>query len=80
MIDSHTHLFLCERPEADVVAAALEAGVERMLNVGLEQESNAQAIAAAERHESVFATAPRPRGCSAPFTQTSAGCVSVWCR
>jgi TatD DNase family protein len=57
VIDSHTHLFLCERPEADVVAAALEAGVERMLNVGLEQESNAQAIAAAERHESVFATA-----------------------
>ncbi|MFL5900019.1 MAG: TatD family hydrolase [Solirubrobacterales bacterium] len=57
MIDSHTHLFLCERPEAEVVAAALEAGVERMLNVGLEQESNAKAIAAAERHESVFATA-----------------------
>ncbi len=57
MIDSHTHLFLCERPEAEVVAAALEAGVGRMLNVGLEEESNGQAIAAAERHESVFATA-----------------------
>lgn len=57
MIDSHTHLFLCERPEAEVVAAALEAGVGRMLNVGLEHESNAKAIAAAERHESVFATA-----------------------
>ncbi len=57
MIDSHTHLFLCERPEAEVVAAALGAGVERMLNVGLEGESNAKAIAAAERHESVFATA-----------------------
>jgi TatD DNase family protein len=57
VIDSHTHLFLCERPEAEVVAVALEAGVERMLNVGLEQESNAKAIAAAERHESVFATA-----------------------
>jgi TatD DNase family protein len=57
VIDSHTHLFLCERPEAEVVAGALEAGVERMLNVGLEQESNAKAIAAAERHESVFATA-----------------------
>jgi TatD DNase family protein len=57
VIDSHTHLFLCERPEAEVVAAALEAGVERMLNVGLDAESNGLAIAAAERHESVFATA-----------------------
>jgi TatD DNase family protein len=56
VIDSHTHLFLCERPEAEVVAAALEAGVERMLNVGLGEDSNEVAIAAAERYEEVFAT------------------------
>jgi TatD DNase family protein len=56
VIDSHTHLFLCERPEAEVVAAAREAGVERMLNVGLDADSNRVAIAAAERHEGVFAT------------------------
>ncbi|MEX2107392.1 MAG: TatD family hydrolase [Solirubrobacterales bacterium] len=56
MIDSHTHLFLCERPEAEVVAGAREAGVGRMLNVGLGSESNAGAIAAAERYEDVFAT------------------------
>ncbi len=56
MIDSHTHLFLCERPEAELVAAAQAAGVERMLNVGLNGETNRQAIAAAERHAGVFAT------------------------
>jgi TatD DNase family protein len=56
MIDSHTHLFLCERPEADVVAAAREAGIGRMLNVGLGGETNAEAIAGAERNEGVFAT------------------------
>jgi TatD DNase family protein len=56
VIDSHTHLFLCERPEAEVVASAVEAGVDRMLNVGLELASNERAIAAAERYESVFAT------------------------
>ncbi|HEY8082942.1 MAG TPA: TatD family hydrolase [Solirubrobacterales bacterium] len=56
MIDSHTHLFLCERPEADVVLSAREAGVGRMLNVGLGGEANAEAIAGAERHEDVFAT------------------------
>ncbi|HSS04519.1 MAG TPA: TatD family hydrolase [Solirubrobacterales bacterium] len=56
MIDSHTHLFLCERPEAEVVASALAAGVDRMLNVGLGGEENATAIGAAERHEEVFAS------------------------
>jgi TatD DNase family protein len=55
MIDSHTHLFLCERPEAELVSRAGEAGVTRMLNVGLGGESNATAIAAAERHAGVFA-------------------------
>jgi len=56
MIDSHTHIFLCEKPEADVIAAALDAGVNRMLNVGLGGKENLTAIAAAERHEAVFAS------------------------
>jgi TatD DNase family protein len=54
VIDSHTHLFFCERPEAEVVAGAVEAGVERMLNVGLDAPTNLLAIAAAECHDSVF--------------------------
>ena len=57
MIDSHTHLFLCERPEEELLAAAAEAGVSRMLNVGLDGDSNEVALAAAERNEGVFATA-----------------------
>jgi TatD DNase family protein len=56
LIDSHTHLFLCEPPEVELVAAAREAGVTRMLNVGLGGVANATAIAAAERHEGVFAS------------------------
>jgi TatD DNase family protein len=56
MIDSHTHLFLCERPEDDLVADAVEAGVTRMLNVGLNGPENIAAIGAAERHEAVFAS------------------------
>jgi len=56
MIDSHTHLFLCESPESELVERAEGAGVERMLNVGLGGGANAEAIASAERHESVFAT------------------------
>jgi TatD DNase family protein len=56
VIDSHTHLFLCERPEDELLAAARAAGVTRMLNVGLGGEQNAVAIAAAERHQDVFAS------------------------
>jgi TatD DNase family protein len=59
MIDSHTHLFLCDGSEAYVVAAAHEAGVERMLTVGMEARSNAEAVAAAERHPAVFAAVGR---------------------
>jgi TatD DNase family protein len=73
MIDSHTHLFLCEDSEDEVVARARAAGVTRMLNVGLGRsenpkvtgadgagepvdDTNALAVAAAERHEEVFAS------------------------
>src|SRR4029077_952703 len=55
MIDSHTHLILCEQPEAELVASALAAGVSRILNVGLGGEENGAAIAATERHAEVFA-------------------------
>jgi TatD DNase family protein len=56
VIDSHTHLFLCEGPEDELVGRAGAAGVERLLNVGLGSETNQVAIGAAERHEAVFAS------------------------
>jgi TatD DNase family protein len=55
MIDSHTHLMLCEGSEEELVAAAAEAGVTRMLTIGMGPESNPVAVASAERHEAVFA-------------------------
>jgi TatD DNase family protein len=59
VIDSHTHLFLCDGDEAEVVAAAVGAGVGRMLSVGMDEATNPVAIAGAERHESVFAAIGR---------------------
>jgi TatD DNase family protein len=56
VIDSHTHLFLCEGDEEELVSTAREAGVGRMLNVGLGLDSNPTAVGQAERHEEVFAT------------------------
>ncbi|TMK59157.1 MAG: TatD family deoxyribonuclease, partial [Actinobacteria bacterium] len=56
MIDSHTHLYLCEGDEEELVAAAAEAGVGRMLTIGMGSEWNSVAVASAERHEAVFAS------------------------
>jgi TatD DNase family protein len=59
MIDSHTHLFLCDGSEEGLVAAATEAGVERMLTIGMGPDTNPLAVASAERHEAVFAAVGR---------------------
>ncbi|MBA3865633.1 MAG: TatD family hydrolase [Solirubrobacterales bacterium] len=72
MIDSHTHLLLCEKPEAELLAAAAEAGVERMLNVGLDEETNAGVIAAAERNDVVFAAVGRHPNDATGFDDTAA--------
>jgi TatD DNase family protein len=59
VIDSHTHLFLCEKPTVELLEAAAAAGVERMLNVGLDETTNATVIAQAEANEPVFASVGR---------------------
>ncbi|HEY5333392.1 MAG TPA: TatD family hydrolase, partial [Solirubrobacterales bacterium] len=59
MIDSHTHLFLCEEPTAELLEAAGAAGVVRMLNVGLDETTNAEVVAVAEANEPVFAAVGR---------------------
>ena len=59
MIDSHTHLFLCEKPTAELLEAAAAAGVDRMLNVGLDETTNATVIAQAEANAAVFASVGR---------------------
>ncbi len=55
MIDSHTHLDVCKAPNDELVAAAREAGVKRMLTIGLDAASSRDALAAAETFDDVFA-------------------------
>ncbi len=59
MIDSHTHLDLCEPPNAELVAAADAAGVTRMLTVGIDGASCRAALAAAEDFPQVYAAIGR---------------------
>ena len=55
MIDSHTHLDRGPAPEAELVAAAREAGVRRILTIGIDERSRHAALAAAETYDEVYA-------------------------
>jgi TatD DNase family protein len=76
VIDSHTHLFLCEGEEAEVVAAAAAAGVTRMLSVGMDEETNPVAIAGAERHDAVFAAIGRHPNEASGFDDAAAAAIA----
>ena len=54
MIDSHTHLELCEPPDSELVAAAAQAGVSRLVTVGTDGASCRAALAAAEDFPQVY--------------------------
>lgn len=59
MIDSHTHLDLCEPSDAELVASASEAGVTRIVTVGTNGASCRAALAAAEDFPQVYAAIGR---------------------
>lgn len=59
MIDSHTHLHLCEPSDAELVAAADAAGVARMLTVGTDGASCRAALESAEAFPQVLAAIGR---------------------
>jgi TatD DNase family protein len=59
VVDSHTHLHVCELDDAELVAAADAAGVTRMLTVGTNGVTCRDALLAAERFPQVLAAVGR---------------------
>jgi TatD DNase family protein len=57
--DSHTHLDRGPAPEAELVAEAQAAGLTRILTIGMDSESCANALQASETYEPVFAALGR---------------------
>ena len=55
MIDSHTHLDRGPAPEAELVAQAREAGLTRILTIGMDGPSRRAALQAADTYPEVFA-------------------------
>jgi TatD DNase family protein len=59
MIDSHTHLEVCDQPDTELVAEAALAGVDRIVTIGMNAASNRAALAAAEAFPQVWAAVGR---------------------
>ncbi|MEX0993323.1 MAG: TatD family hydrolase [Solirubrobacterales bacterium] len=54
MIDTHCHLNACEQPVAELVDNARDAGVRRMLAIGMTNDSCRHALGTAAKHNEVF--------------------------
>jgi TatD DNase family protein len=67
LIDSHTHLDLCEGSDAELVADAVAVGVKRMLTVGIDGASCRAALTAAEEFPQVYAAIGRHPNSSTGF-------------
>jgi TatD DNase family protein len=79
VIDTHAHLALCEPSEGELVEAAREAGVRRILTVGLGEDSNPGAVASAEGSEEVFAAVGRHPNGAAGFDEAAAEALEELC-
>jgi TatD DNase family protein len=75
VVDTHAHLALCEADEDELVAAARGAGVRRILTVGLGEDSNPDAVRAAERDDGVFAAVGRHPNSANGFDGSAADAI-----
>jgi TatD DNase family protein len=67
VVDTHCHLDACEPPAAELVERARAAGVSRIATVGMDGDSVARALAAAEAHDEVVAVVGRHPHVAAGF-------------
>jgi TatD DNase family protein len=59
VVDTHAHLSVCDPEDAVLVSAAREAGVRRILEVGMDPQSNRAALDVAAAHDEVHACVGR---------------------
>lgn len=77
MIDSHAHIGLVKAPAAETVADARQIGVDRILTIGLDERSNADAIRLANEHEGVFAAVGRHPNSALGFDDAAAEAIDA---
>jgi TatD DNase family protein len=79
VVDTHAHLGLCEPSEAELIGSAREAGVNRILTVGLGEDSNPGAVASAQASEEVFASVGRHPNSANGFDEGAADAIEELC-
>jgi len=72
VVDTHAHIGRCKDDPAAIVARARQAGVERILTVGLDETSNREAIQHARELEGVRACVGRHPNSAAGFDDEAA--------
>jgi TatD DNase family protein len=80
VIDSHTHLDSCNPPNDELVAAARDAGLTRILTVGMDSDSGRAALAAAAAFDEVFAAIGRHPNATAGVTDAELDDVAALAR
>ncbi len=75
MVDTHAHLGLCEPPEAELIESARDAGVTRIVTVGLGEDSNPGAVALAQANDDVFASVGRHPNSATGFDDAAADAI-----
>jgi TatD DNase family protein len=73
VIDTHCHLDACDQPVDALVSRARDAGVERMLAIGMNHTSCEHALQAAQEHDEVFVSIGRHPHEAAGFDQAALG-------
>ncbi|MGA8804673.1 MAG: TatD family hydrolase [Solirubrobacterales bacterium] len=79
MVDTHAHLGLCEPADGELIASAREAGVSRILTVGLGEDSNPVAVGSAQANEGVFASVGRHPNSADGFDPAAAEAIEALC-
>jgi TatD DNase family protein len=79
VVDTHAHLGLCEPTEAELVGSARDAGVDRILTVGLGEDTNPDAVRAARENDSVFASVGRHPNSADGFDAAAAEAIEELC-
>lgn len=71
MIDSHTHLTSCSQPAADLIARAREAGLTRILSVGMDEDSCRRVLQLADEFDEVYAAIGRHPNVTAGYDESA---------
>jgi len=79
VVDTHAHLGLCEPDEAELLGSAGAAGVNRILNVGLGEDSNPDVARSAQASDAIFASVGRHPNGAAGFDDAAAEAIEELC-